>query len=187
LAEKLSAEPSSGTIPSQKATDCRKSRLNGVDPIDDRRAARSAAKLEAAKAITFEQRPARTASPTPGRRRTRVSRAIAQRASRCASRPCAQRCTLRRTVALVMRVLEQKIAGAGDEALWRARPETASRVRGPHRKHPRLGDGARLPSNGRQRPKGGAAKVAFGSNSPVRRRPGERLESARYGFPQSGL
>jgi integrase len=33
-------------------------------------------------------------------------------------------------VALVMRVLEQKIAGAGDEALWRARPETASRVRG---------------------------------------------------------
>jgi integrase len=39
----------------RKAQDCRKQRLDGVDPIEARRAARIGAKLEAAKAMTFRQ------------------------------------------------------------------------------------------------------------------------------------
>ena len=114
-----------------KATDCRKLRLNGVDPIDDRRAARSAAKFEAAKAITFEQcAEAYIAAHKAG---WRSEKHAAQWPSTLASYvyPVLGSLSVQAVdVALVMRVLEQKIAGAGDEALWRARPETASRVRG---------------------------------------------------------
>src|SRR5215210_1956819 len=39
----------------QKALECRKLRLEGHDPIADRRTRRTAAKLEAAKTITFRE------------------------------------------------------------------------------------------------------------------------------------
>ncbi len=38
----------------EKARDCRRARLDGRDPIEARRAERAKAKLEAAKAMTFE-------------------------------------------------------------------------------------------------------------------------------------
>src|ERR1700732_342734 len=38
-----------------KARDCRKLRLDGADPIEERKTARTAAKLEAAKVITFRE------------------------------------------------------------------------------------------------------------------------------------
>src|SRR3981189_2467074 len=38
----------------QRAQDCRRSRLDGLDPIEARRAQRTAAKLDAAKAVTFK-------------------------------------------------------------------------------------------------------------------------------------
>jgi integrase len=39
----------------QRATDCRKLRLDGCDPIDERKAGQLKAKLDAARAMTFEQ------------------------------------------------------------------------------------------------------------------------------------
>src|SRR5215470_10581179 len=39
----------------QRALTCRKQRLDGIDPLEDRRAARTAAALEAAKSVTFEK------------------------------------------------------------------------------------------------------------------------------------
>src|SRR4051812_8407319 len=38
----------------QRAQDCRRSRLDGLDPIEARRSQRMAAKLDAAKAMTFK-------------------------------------------------------------------------------------------------------------------------------------
>ena len=39
----------------QKALECRKLRLDGLDPIEQRRAVRRQAKLDAAKAMSFEE------------------------------------------------------------------------------------------------------------------------------------
>src|SRR5437762_12507904 len=39
----------------QKATACRGLRLDGIDPIEDRRAKRAGAQLDAAKAMTFKE------------------------------------------------------------------------------------------------------------------------------------
>src|SRR5690349_11154236 len=39
----------------EKARECRRLRLNGLDPIEGRRATRTSARLDAAKAITFRQ------------------------------------------------------------------------------------------------------------------------------------
>ena len=106
----------------QKALDCRKARLDGKDPIQDRKTARSAARLEAAKAMTFKDcaeryiaahkagwRNLKHAAQWPATLGTYVYPVFGPLPAQAVD------------VGLVMKALE---------AIWTEKPETASRVRG---------------------------------------------------------
>ena len=106
----------------QKALDCRKARLDGKDPIEDRKTARSAARLEAAKAMTFKDcaeryiaahkagwRNLKHAAQWPATLGTYVYPVFGPLPAQAVD------------VGLVMKALE---------AIWTEKPETASRVRG---------------------------------------------------------
>lgn len=106
----------------EKARECRRLRLEGKDPIEERKVVRAAAKLDAAKAITFKEcaenyitahkagwRNAKHAYQWPATLSTYVY-------PRFGALPVQSI-----DVALVMKALEP---------IWTAKPETASRVRG---------------------------------------------------------
>jgi integrase len=106
----------------ERAQEARRQRLDGIDPIDARKAARTATKLAAAKAMTFRQcaeayidahkagwRNAKHRDQWPSSLRTYAYPEIG-------ALPVAAV-----DVALVMKVLKP---------IWTAKPETASRVRG---------------------------------------------------------
>jgi len=52
-----------------RALDCRRMKLNGIDPLEARRAARAAARLEQARSIKFKEAAAQSMPPTrpPGK------------------------------------------------------------------------------------------------------------------------
>jgi integrase len=106
----------------EKARECRRLRLDGVDPIEARRAARSQARLDAAKAMTFKDCAERyIASHKAGWRNPKHA---AQWPSTLATYvyPIFGSLPVQAIdVGLVLKALEQ---------LWTTKPETAGRVRG---------------------------------------------------------
>ena len=117
-----------------RALDARRLRHKGIDPIDARRTARSKAKLDAAKAITFKQ--CAEAYIKAHRAGWRNAKHAAQWDATLATyaEPIIGSLPVQAIdTALVMKVLKQEVRDAPDEpaaALWTARPETASRLRG---------------------------------------------------------
>jgi integrase len=106
----------------EKARECRRLRLDGVDPIEARRAARSKARLDAAKAMTFKECADRyIASHKAGWRNPKHA---AQWPS-----------TLSTYVypifgSLPVRAIEVGLVLKALEPFWTTKPETAGRVRG---------------------------------------------------------
>jgi integrase len=105
----------------EKARQARHLRLDGIDPIEAKRAARAQAQLDAAKAMTFKQcADAYIASHRAGWRNAKHAgqweTTLATHAEAIGKLPVQAIDT-----ALVMKVIEP---------LWRTRPETASRLRG---------------------------------------------------------
>jgi integrase len=117
-----------------KALDARRLRHEGADPIEARRAARAKAKLDAAKAITFKE--CAEGYIKSHRAGWRNAKHAAQWGATLATyaEPVIGALPVRAIdTALVMKVLEQEVRdGPGKlaAALWTARPETASRLRG---------------------------------------------------------
>jgi hypothetical protein len=117
----------------EKARECRKVRLEGIDPIEARNAKRAEARLASATAITFQQcaeayiaahkaswRSPKHAAQWPATLGTYVYPVFGSLPVQAID------------VGLVMKVLEQNVAGEDEPSasLWNATPETASRVRG---------------------------------------------------------
>jgi len=105
-----------------RAAECRRQRLDGIDPIEARNAKRSAARLERAKAITFEACSERyieahEASWQNAKHREQWRNTLASYASPVFGSLPVQAVD----VGLVMKVLEP---------IWQTKPETASRLRG---------------------------------------------------------
>ena len=105
-----------------KACNCRKLRLEGIDPIDARHAERAKAKLEAAKAMTF---------------RACAERFIAAHKAgwRSPKSLAAWEGTLAAYVyplfgSLPVQGIDTALVMKSIESIWAAKPETASRVRG---------------------------------------------------------
>jgi integrase len=117
-----------------KALDARRLRHEGIDPVDARRAARTKAKLDAAKAVTFKQ--CAEAFIKAHRAGWRNAKHAAQWDATLATyaEPIIGSLPVQAIdTALVMQVLEQEVRDAPDKpanALWTTRPETASRLRG---------------------------------------------------------
>jgi integrase len=110
----------------EAALQCRKLRQQGIDPIEQRNAARDAARVAEAKTLTFDQCVASyLAAHRPKWRSVRHSQQWENTLRNYAS-PILGRLPISSVdTALVMKVLEQ-----GDPPLWQAKPETASRLRG---------------------------------------------------------
>ena len=112
----------------EAALRCRKLRQEGIDPIEQRDAARSAQRVAAAKILTFDQCVASyLAAHRPKWRSIRHSQQW-ERTLRDYASPIIGRLPVASVdTALVMKVLEQDADG---QPLWQAKPETASRLRG---------------------------------------------------------
>jgi integrase len=104
------------------ASECRRSRLQGIDPIDHRNGVRNAARLDAAKAMTFDEcRDSYIAAHQSGWRNAKHRAQWVSTLSTYVT-PVFGRLPVQTVdVALVMKVLEP---------IWAKKPETASRVRG---------------------------------------------------------
>jgi hypothetical protein len=117
-----------------KALDARRLRHVGVDPIGSRKAIQARERLEAAKAITFNECAVSYIQ----------SHRVGWRSAKHAAQWGATLATYAEPIigalpvqavdtGLVMKVLEQEVRDAANESpapLWTARPETASRLRG---------------------------------------------------------
>ena len=106
----------------EKALGCRKARLDGRDPIDERKASRLAAKLDAAKAMTFR---------ACAERYIAAHKAGWRNPKHAAQWPA----TLGTYVYPVMGALPVQAVDVGlvlkaIESIWTTKPETAGRVRG---------------------------------------------------------
>ena len=106
----------------QRAQECRKSRLDGLDPIEARRARRSALKLDAAKAMTFKACAERYVA----------SHKVGWRNAKHAAQWTA---TLETYVyrffgGLPVQAVDVGLILKAVEPIWATKPETASRVRG---------------------------------------------------------
>ena len=117
-----------------KALDARRLRHEGIDPIDARRAIRTQAKLDAAKALTFKQcAEAFIKAHRAGWRNAKHAAQWDATLSTYAEPIIGSLPVQAIDTALVMKVLEQEVRDASDKpaiALWTAKPETASRLRG---------------------------------------------------------
>jgi integrase len=117
-----------------KALEARRLRHEGVDPIDARRAERVKAKLDAAKATTFKQCAENyIKSHRAGWRNAKHAAQWGATLATYAEPIIGSLPVQAIDTALVMKVLEQEIRdrpGKLGAALWTARPETASRLRG---------------------------------------------------------
>jgi integrase len=112
----------------EAALACRKLRQQGVDPIEQRNAARDAARVATAKTLTFDQCVASyLAAHRPKWRSVRHSQQW-ERTLRDYASPLIGRLPVAAVdTALVVKVLQQDVEG---KPFWQARPETASRLRG---------------------------------------------------------
>jgi integrase len=111
-----------------QALECRKLLRAGIDPIEDRRAKKRKASLEGAKETTFKE--CAESYIKAHRAGWRSIKHVAQWEATLATYAFPHIGSLSVQAidtALVMKVLEQPMAGA---TLWTARPETASRLRG---------------------------------------------------------
>jgi integrase len=105
----------------EKARDCRKLRLDGIDPLEHRRTTRAAAQLDAAKAMTFKEC---------------ADAYIASHSAAWRSRTLASwEGTLERHVypsigQLPIHAIDVGVLMKTIEALWHEKPETANRARG---------------------------------------------------------
>jgi integrase len=105
-----------------KATDCRRLLLEGIDPIEARKAARMKARLEAANAITFAHAAVRyVEAHRAGWRNAKHAAQWATTIATYANPIIGDLPVQAITTALVMQVLQP---------LWSEKPETASRLRG---------------------------------------------------------
>jgi integrase len=117
-----------------KALDARRLRHEGVDPIEAKRAASATARLDAAKTMTFKQ--CADAYVKAHRSGWRNAKHAAQWDATLATyvEPIIGALPVQAIdTALIMKVLEQEVRDAPNKssvALWTARPETASRLRG---------------------------------------------------------
>lgn len=106
----------------QAAAECRTSVKTGLDPIDNRKEARSSARLQRARALTFDQAAARFIdSHETGWRNDKHKQQWRNTLTTYASPTVGNLAVAAVGTTEVMRILEP---------LWRAKPETASRVRG---------------------------------------------------------
>ena len=106
----------------EKARECREMRLDGLDPIKTRKAARERAQLEAAKAMTFKQcAEAYVAAHSAGWRSQKHEGQWVRTLETYVYPVFGGLSVHAVDVGLVMRALEP---------MWTAKPETASRVRG---------------------------------------------------------
>jgi integrase len=118
----------------ERATGCRRLRLDGLDPIELRRTKRLQAKLDDAKALTFRQ--CAEAYIKAHKASWRNPKHAAQWPSTLAMYvyPIFGALPVQTVdVALVMKVLEQEVhseANSEHACLWTTKPETAGRVRG---------------------------------------------------------
>jgi integrase len=104
------------------ASECRRLRLQGIDPIDHRNGVRAAARLDAAKAMTFDDcRNAYIAAHGAGWRNAKHRAQWINTLSTYVSPVFAKLPVQSIDVALVTKVLEP---------IWATKPETASRLRG---------------------------------------------------------
>jgi integrase len=112
----------------EAALRCRKLRQEGVDPIQQRREAKAALAVAAAKTLTFDQcAAAYLVAHRPKWRSVRHSQQW-ENTLRDYATPIIGRLPVAAVdTALVMKVLEQDVGG---KPLWQAKPETASRLRG---------------------------------------------------------
>ena len=106
----------------ERARDCRKLRDEGKDPIEERRVARVAEKLDAAKAMTFEACvaayiAAHRAGWRNGKHRDQWSSTLATYVNPIIG-------------ALPVQAIDTTLVMKAIEPMWTATPETASRVRG---------------------------------------------------------
>ncbi len=116
-----------------KALACRKLKLDGRDPIEERRAQRQATKLESAKALTFKDcARAYIVAHSAGWKNDKHAAQWPSTLEAYVYPVFGSLPVQAVDVALVMKALEQNVAREGDPsaALWNAKPETASRVRG---------------------------------------------------------
>jgi integrase len=105
-----------------KATQCRKLRLEGIDPIDARKAERLAGKLEAAKSMTFAECAAAYIAAHEAGWRNPVHRAQWRSTLETYTGPILGHLPVQAVdLPLVMKVLEP---------IWTTKTETASRLRG---------------------------------------------------------
>jgi integrase len=106
----------------EKARACRHMRLDGIDPIEARKAARIKAKLEATKTMTFKECAERyIASHTAGWRNPKHAAQWPSTLEAYVYPVCGSLPVQDIGVGMIMKVLEP---------IWTAKPETASRVRG---------------------------------------------------------
>jgi integrase len=106
----------------QRAQECRRARLDGRDPIETRRAERMAAKLDAAKAMTFKQcAEAYVAAHKAGWRNPKHAAQWPSTLGTYVFPVFGSLSVQAIDVGLVMRALEP---------IWTSKPETAGRVRG---------------------------------------------------------
>jgi integrase len=105
-----------------KATDCRRKLLEGIDPIEARKAARSAAQFAAAKAITFQQcAEAHIAAHRAGWKNAKHADQWANTLATYVYPVCGNLSVADVDTTIVMKCLE---------AIWSTKTETASRLRG---------------------------------------------------------
>ena len=111
----------------------RQLRLQGVDPIEARRAERARSAVDAAKAITFNQCAEKYMAAHRAAWRNAKHAGQWEATIGTYAEPIIGGLSVQVVdTALVMKVLEQEIVGAEGKSLplWTARPETASRLRG---------------------------------------------------------
>src|SRR5262245_58367308 len=115
-----------------KATECRKLRLNGIDPIARRKEDRAARAYEAAKAITFEQCRKAYIADQSGKRTNDRHRDQWPSTLEEYAYPIIGKLSARDIdTGLVVKVLKQEKTKDGKTGpLWTMVPETASRLRG---------------------------------------------------------
>jgi integrase len=106
----------------ERARECRRMRLDGLDPIASRKAARTQAKLDAAKAMTFQQCAERyiaahRAGWRNGKHRDQWSSTLATYVNPIFG-------------ALPVQAIDTALVMKAIEPIWSEKPETASRVRG---------------------------------------------------------
>jgi len=117
-----------------RATQCRRMLLDGIDPIEARRAERDRARLEAANSITFRECAAAYIKANKAGWRTEKHADLWTNTLATYAEPIIGGLPVQNIdTGLVMRVLEQEVRAASGKAaapLWTAKPETAGRVRG---------------------------------------------------------